>query len=443
MQGKSSCEATIQIDPTFPYYTDRSADSIAGELELAGYRTVRYFVTVENAVNGKLIDALHRRGMRVFATVLGNGTYTTAHLPPGWESWQMTLLKPVKDGFFRFSPFCRHYVDWKRAALHRLVKEHPFDGLEIAEPYFPEWNGLSSRVYGDVGPWAAAAFRAYSGSDMPEFTNRFSPRYYKRDKARYHMWVEFRVKAVNDFLNELINGDGGVRSGRPGITIATWSVAVDAGKDPVSQVREVQGIDAAAMISIVRPELHYIQTHWPDWMRARLPADYARRYHPFVEAIRRVHPAIPLGLQTDSGSLPSMRRSQAWLKRFADTAASLGYQSWTAYEYHIDLGMYEEPPIPMRVRRLGENQLRLEFSKRVTAGHASFSLYDSDGRELPGNVMVQQTDGHQLLLRCDLLPSERFQLQMQGIQDTPERWLVKGAKANGLDAGNKIWVPQV
>ncbi|MDU5949381.1 MAG: hypothetical protein E6Z15_20240, partial [Paenibacillus macerans] len=45
---------SIQIDPAFAYYRDRSADSVARELKQAGYRSVRYFVTREDRVDGRL-----------------------------------------------------------------------------------------------------------------------------------------------------------------------------------------------------------------------------------------------------------------------------------------------------------------------------------------------------------------------------------------------------
>lgn len=122
------CQATIQIDPTFAYYVDRSEASVAAELEQAGYRSVRYFVTDETKINGRLVRALRERGMEVWAMALGNGAYGTGHLPPAWRSWQMELLKPVNDGYVRLSPFSAGYTAWKkirvspscpRASVHR------------------------------------------------------------------------------------------------------------------------------------------------------------------------------------------------------------------------------------------------------------------------------------------------------------------------------------
>lgn len=448
MDTNANLQATIQIDPTFAYYGDRSEASIAAELEQAGYRSVRYFVTDESKINGKLVRALRERGMDVWAMALGNGAYGTAHLPSAWRSWQMELLKPVNDGYVRLSPLSAGYTAWKKSALAAIVREHPFTGLEIAEAYFPEWNGLSTGVYGDIGPLAQAAFRRFSGGAMPEFRLRTSPLYYKKDRARYLLWVDFRVRAVNEFLHEIINGHGGVRDANPRIRIATWSLAVDAGGDPVGDVREVQGLDPIELIRRVRPDAHMLQTHWPDWMRTRLPADYIRRYRAFAEPIRLAFPDLPLGVQTDIGSQRRMRRSRAWLKQFAETAHMLGYRFWTAYEYSIGLPMYEEPPLLLSAERLGSaHRVRLSFSKRIdpaSAAGGAFRIrkYGGGGAGFrQAAIRVDNVDGQLVELWSDAFPHEAFELEVNGIRDTPDRWLLRDQPANMTPNGIRAAIP--
>lgn len=427
---------SIQIDPSFPYYLNRSEQSIADELSLAGYRVIHFFVTNETKVNAKLLETLKKRGFGVWATVLGNGTYTTDHLPKDWPDWQMTLLKPVNDGYFRLSPFSNRYVEWKKQALAGLVRTYPFDGLEIAEPYFPEWNGLASGVYGDVGPYARAAFKQRYGTDIPDFKHPSSPLYYRRNKLVYRQWIEFRVAAVNRFLFELINGKGGVREARPDIRIATWSLGIDAGPDSVDKVREYQGLDAPAMISFVRPDVHFIQTHWPDWMRSKLSPDYAKRYEPFAAKIRAIHPSLPLGLQTDIGSLKPMRRSREWLAAFARTSDMLGYKTWTAYEYHLGKYMYDEKPVPMNAVRLGPDKVRIQFQKRVdaqTAGASGNYKIMIDGKEQDDlHPDAVQVDGGNVTLRSSRFPQSRFHINIKNVTDTPELWLFPQKRGNEI-----------
>ncbi|WP_240418630.1 N-acyl-D-glucosamine 2-epimerase [Paenibacillus periandrae] len=426
---------SIQIDPVFPYYTGRSEQSIVDELELAGYRSVHYFVTDENKVNGKLVELLRARGIMVWATLLGNGTYITDHLPKDWPDWQMTLLKPVNDGYFRLSPHSYRYVEWKKLTMAALVKAHEFDGLEIAEPYFPEWNGIASGVYGDVGPYARAAFKQQYGSEIPDFKQKSSPLYYKRNTSLYRDWIEFRVATVNRFLNELINGRGGVREARPEIQIATWSLGVNAGADSVDKVREFHGLDAASMISYVKPDIHVIQTHWPDWMRWRLPANYIKYYEPFAARIRAVHPDLPLSLQTDIGSLRPMRRSRAWLESFSAHSQSLGYRTWTAYEYHLGAYMYDEKPKLMAIKRQGRDRLLLQFQKRIDPASAAISdnyKVIQAGIRSDVQIGVIQVDGCNVLLQSGQFPTEPFILSVSKLKDTPKLWLFPSNRANEM-----------
>lgn len=444
MRVKPLFGPSIQIDPTFRYYQNRSEASVADEIELAGYRIVRYFVTDESRVNGKLIEAFHQKGIGVWAMSLGNGVYSTAHLPKDWPEWQMTLLKPVQDGFWRFSPFSHKYVKWKKQSLVQLVKRYPFDGLEIAEPYFPEWNGLASGVYGDVGPFARAAFKQAYGSDIPDFKYASSPRYYKKNTGLYRSWMQFRVDAVNRYLDDIVNGPGGVREARPGIRIATWSVAVDAGPDSIERVREYLGVDAPSMIAKVKPDIHFIQTYWPDWMKASLPPQYPKRYERFAEQIRAAHPHIPLGLQADIGSIRQIRRSAAWIREFALTAHSLNYAAWTAYEYHLGKYMYEVKPVPLKAVRLDRHTALLLFNKRIDEAAASEPgryRVRAQGQNAPCRLRVVRVDGNRVALHSEQFPVESFEIAVSGIKDTPSLWLFDGYPANETPENSFVKVP--
>lgn len=437
---------SIQIDPLFPYYQQRSTESIAEEIHLGGYSTVHYFVVNEHVVDQPLIEAFHRRGMKVWAMVIGNGTFSTDRFPDDWPSWQMKLLKDTHDGFIRLSPFSKGYVQWKKSAMARLVTEYPFDGIEIAEPYFPEWGGIERGVYGDVGPLAQAAFRVRYGIDMPDFINPEAPNYYAKAKSTYHKWVHFRVEAVNGFINEMINGESGVREARPDIKVATWSLAIDAGPDSMARLREEQGLDAPSMIALVRPDIHFLQTHWPDWSRGNLPADYVKKYQPFMDAIRSRFPDLPLAVQADIGSGKNMIRDQQWLDQFEATVWELGLASWTAYEYHIGGYMYEARPVPAKVTRRSKSELVLSFNKRIDENSVIrddiFTVWDK-GRKVGAVWKTIEVDGNRIILNSEQLPDTSFEMELNLIKDTPDRWLYKDAKANTVPAGLKIIVPGV
>lgn len=440
--------ASIQIDPLFAYYQDRSADSVAVELEAAGYRCVHYFVVREDQVNDRIVEAIQRRGIAVWAMILGNGAFSTAHLPEDWKQWKMELVKEPNDSYCRLSPFAEEYVQWRKQQAALLVQRVPFDGFEIAEPYFPEWEGLTSGTYGDIGPHAAAAFQAQFSSVMPEFRDKRSTRYYKKVPELYRQWVELRVQAVNHMIDEVINGAGGVRQVRPDIQIATWSLAVQNGRKGPALLREWQGLDAVSMIRQVKPDMHFLQTHWPDWMKARLPADYIVKYREFLDPIRSSYPGLPVGIQADIGSLPRMVRGAEWLRQFATHVPAAGFDAWTAYEYHVGGYMYEQPPIPLSASRSAADELVVTFNKRIETNAAlSAGRYTRQTRQISDYVVEElrirssEADGNRLYLWLEGLPTEAFVMRLSGIQDTPQLWLQKRRTANLIPANAHVQVP--
>ncbi|BFH71514.1 MAG: N-acyl-D-glucosamine 2-epimerase [Paenibacillus dendritiformis] len=447
--GKASALAgpTIQVDPGFRYYQERSAASIADEIVQNGYKSVRYFVVNENHVNRELVEAFQERGLFVWALVLGNGSYSVEGFPGDWPSWQMELLTPANDGYYRFSPHSEAYVQWKKEKLASLVRDIPFDGIEVAEPYFPEWDGIDRGVYGDVGPLAQAAFREQYGYDrIPNFTDPDDPDFYLTNVELYEDWIEFRVEAVNRFLDELMNGKGGVRDARKDILVATWSLAIDAGPDSVEALREMQGLDAAEMIAAVRPDLHILQTHWPDWIKPQdaLPPQYIRSYQSFVDQIRSVHPTIPLGVQADIGSSLAMVKDRAWYDSFGREAAQMGFRTWTAYEYHLGKYMYEEAPVPVTVARPRHDKAVISFQKRIDESSAklpgSLHIITEEG-ETPVSPEHVTVDGNRLIIEWDRLPKKEFRLRIQHATDTPSYWLYnKDQRANAIKADTIVTV---
>ncbi|MEC0241853.1 N-acyl-D-glucosamine 2-epimerase [Paenibacillus dokdonensis] len=434
---------SIQIDPLFPYYQNRSADSIAEEIQLAGYRTVHYFVVNESQVNAELIESFHQRNIAVWALVIGNGTFSTSHLPQEWPAWKMGLLKELNDGFERFSPFSKEYVQWKKEAVSRMLHDYAFDGVEIAEPYFPEWDGIRRGVYGDIGPAAQQAFQEKHGLAVPEFMNRFAANYYKKTPDVYAKWIDFRVDAVNALIDEIINGSGGAREIRPDILVATWSLAVDGGAVSTLRLKEWQGLDAISMIGRVKPDLHMLQTHWPDWMKRNLRAEYAGTYESFAAPIRAAFPELPLGIQADVGSRSNMIKDRTWLNRFQNTVYDLGYQTWTAYEYHLGGYMHDEHPVPLAARTEGDTEVVIVFNKRVDPD--STGMIVADGKEVQeadiDGIRVEESivDGNRLWLRFNRLPENRpFDVELRHVRDMPSLWHVKGKRANEIPAGTWI-----
>lgn len=431
---------TIQIDPTFPYYLNRSNESIVDEIFNAGYRAVHYFVVNENNVNGPLIDAFRKRGMPVWLMAIGNGTYDTKGLPAGWENWKMQLTKaPNGGGFTFFSLSNQDFVAWKKKAIVKLINDYPFDGVELAESYFPEWDAIKTGRYGDVGPEAKAAFQRKYSMDMPDFVNPESDRFYTKNPLVYKSWVQFRVDAVNEFLNEIYNGEDGVRAARPDILVATWSMGVDAGPNSVIRMREDHGLDALEMVEKVKPDVHFFQTHWPDWIKpeAQLKPEYVKTYHLFADPVRQKFPKLPLGFQADQGSGKSMIKSEKWRRDFDTEVKKCGYATWTTYEYHLGGAIYTVPPRLLNATIQDHLTVRLSFNKRIdsiTAGNLSNYSLSVKKKKQPNTVRHIRVDGNLVFLTFSRPVFSGDRLSVRNVTDTPELRLYKDTPANLMKA---------
>lgn len=429
---------TPTVDPNFAYYQGRSPESVAEELALRGYKAVHLVITSEKNVNGALIDALHAEGIAVWGMVWAGGTYSTTGFPPQWPQWRQQLITPAApSGFIYLSLFNPDYRAWKKQAVAELVKTYPIDGIELVEAFFPNWDGLKSGVYGDIGPAAQAAFRQRYGEEPPEFIDRNSPRYYTKVPDLYQKWVQLRVDGITDFLNDLVNGVGGIRASRPGIPVATWTLATR-GPNALQKSREDLGEDTAAIVTKVRPDIHFFQTNWPDWIRATLPPTYVRSYAPFVAELRRVAPDLPIGVQADIGSAETARRGWEWIEQFEKAAWETGFSTYTLYEYFIGEYMYTEKPRIMKTSRGAEGWIILSFNKRVDADSGAdtshyrvlvLSTTDAmngaaggDAGPAAGELEVTQAfvDGNRVLLHLtgpEELVNGRLQVHAEGVQD--------------------------
>jgi len=412
---------SIQLDPGFPYYRDRSPESIASEVKASGYRCVRLVVVRDSVADPKLVDAFHRAGLAVWYTTFGNGVYSTGDLPEGWESWKMKL-KDGRDSAVGFQYLCFNdlqYRQWKKKQVVTTLKRIPFDGFEMAEPFFPAFRGPESPLYGCLCDDCRAAFhRMYpEESDIPDFTDRKSKNYYTRNRMLYEKWVEFRVRSVVSFQNEIINGPGGVRQSCPQVKVAVWGIA-DAIPNAVEAIREWEGIDGALAVQTIRPDLYMIQTDWPDWSKSDLPADYPLQYRPFVDVIRATGSKIPILMQADIGSHRNCRRGSEWMRKCEEAAKRAGMIGITSYEYHLSLDIYEAPLHLIEASGTGDT-ITLTFNKRLDAAKAADR---ANYTVKPGRVLAVEADGNIVRLKVEGHPRK---VTARNLSDDPSRHFFK------------------
>ncbi|GIV18902.1 MAG: hypothetical protein KatS3mg023_0653 [Armatimonadota bacterium] len=414
----------VQIDPFLGrYYANRSAESIAEEIAVHGFDGVQMIVTRDSRVHREVLDALRRRKIHVDYTTFGNGTYDTQDLPDGWQEWRMVTRQPMNDGYTRLCLNHPEYRRWKKAQIASVLHRYPFDGVHIMEPFWPEYPGPTAPAYACLCERCLSLFaQKYSGEQPPDFNDETHPRFWRKQPELYAKWVDFRAQSHTHFLNDLLNGEGGIRKTHPRVPVTVWILAISV-PDPVRFVREVHGQDIAEVVRQVRPDAVCLQTHWPDWMKAALPPDYVRAYQPLVQAARAVRPDLPIMMQADIGSQPQNRRSWQWIEAFREACRSIGVQSTTLYEYMLGMYIYTEPPRVVKVTRTGKNTILLVFHKRLDAQSAG----EKSRYTLAPSLEIRRVEVDGNLVRLHTAPmrtGQRYRLTVRNISDDPStRWL--------------------
>jgi hypothetical protein len=438
----SSCQGTVmkplhtlldgpgaEVDPGFAYYSGRSAESIASEIRANGYKHVHYVVTNDSEIRGDLIRAFHKEGLPVWYLTFCHVAYSTDDFPPGWDAWRMSLRASKGEDFTRLCMNNPDYTAFKRGRVTRSLERYPFDGVELVEPFWPDAPGPESPTYGCLCANCKAAFlKAYpEETDIPEFTDASSPRWYKSNPALYHKWVEFRTRSIGGFINRVLDGTGGIRKARPQIPTLIWTLAQES-PNAVDTLREAQGNDAGQLAKDVHPSAICFQTNWMDWSKPNLPAEYLNTYEPFVQRLREMTPDTPFCFQVDTGSDVQSRESYAWLKTADATARKMGGLGTVNYEYFITKSMYDDPPRLVWTRP-APGSVTLVFQKRVDAGHAgdagNYAITDPGGKAV-GGVAVK-LDGNMIHLTAKgLHKGIRYHIRVLETVDTPKLWLFPG-----------------
>ena len=417
--------SAAHIDPIFEYYKDRSPESIALELKVNNYNAVYYFATVPTACNKDLIETLQQENIPVVLITFPCWVWVKPaemdkFLPPNWRDWQMEFTgnKTEEHTFIGF--VYPEYNQWYGEYVSKMLGDFGFDGFAMLETMYPNYNGLSYNPpqMGDISQGFRKAFEAETGyKELPEFVDSNSPLYYTKNPELTKAWEDFRVKTVNDFMFDIMSK---VRSEHPDIAIASWSLGIsEPGGD--KKIRFYNGMDTYSMVERIQPDIHIVQTHWPDWCNPDLKPDYIKAYKFYVDEAKRACPTVKVGTQSDFGSLPEMRRSIDWVKEHR-AACDEVLDNFLVYEFNIRDEVFSEAPV-LKALMLNDDELLMVFDQRIAdSAAATMTNRVLQAKNAEFTVKSATVDGNLLRCKLDSKPAIGTELTVPagGIADVPQ-----------------------
>jgi hypothetical protein len=323
-------------------------------------------------------------------------------LPAGWEKWKLVTKDP-KYPMDSFVHFCENDPDFRKYKQERVVEAlltNPVcEAIDLAKPMLPCWKGPDEPGYGCLCDRCRGKFLKEhpEETDIPNFTDPASPNHWKTDHELYRKWVDFRVNTVNEFVDYIVNGPGGIRERCPKVKVVTWTLGCQNLPGGVALEREWEGLDAAAMVERVKPDAHCLQTNWPDWANPGLPADYVKNYKPFLDGIRAVNARLPVIAYANSGSTRDGRRSFEWLDEFDKSAKDTGFIQTFDYQYSESADFYDKAPRLAEARlSKSEDVLTLIYDMVVDEKIASEV---SNYKLTRGSIVSAKSDGNMVILQ--------------------------------------------
>jgi len=418
-------QRAAQLEPGFAYYHGRSTESIVAEFRANGLDCIHLICLTDRMPLPGLARECRRHGVEIWGTFFPTGIYMPQALfGADAPSWRMQFTRDSSfDGYRFYSYIHADYQDRWRRHLTALYEQEPLDGMLFYEVHYPTQAGPVQHgpkaLFSDVSPAFRQAFaRATGRRDFPNFTDPALPDYYETDRALFGDFVEFRIRSIIDFQKGILDGPEGFRARFPDVLFATWTISL-ARENGLAALRENESQDPGRLVAELRPDMHILQSHYPDWYPQQQTPTYLAKYAPYAEAVREASPRMPLGVQLDACSTCPWRRSPEWMAAAYKQAKSLGADSTTYYEFSLRWEVYFAPPKAVRAVLGADGNAMITFDQRL----APASTARLEGLALPGELRVRDVsvDGNLLRFRVEgtRQPGRAISFPIEGISDDP------------------------
>lgn len=223
--------------------------------------------------------------------------------------------------------------------VQRTISLVPYDGIQLAEPWFEVWGGPyednpARGGYACLCDSCVNKFQKIAGINPRALFDKQSKYYFTRpeNKKLYEQWVQFRADTITEFSKSLFDTAKRTRQ-----EIKSFAMYLSDCRQKLDAVREYQAQDLELIIDRIKPDAITIEDAWQDWTQPKLSpsfiSDYANSY---ISRIRN-QAKYPIIIQShaDIGSRKDTKRDYAWMRQFSAYSHLGGFDSPTYYEFSI------------------------------------------------------------------------------------------------------------
>lgn len=342
--SKGLAGPSVAVDAAFDFYSKKSWNEWADDIRNLGFTSIDLILVKKFTIDEQkhMVKAFHDKGIAVTLRLYPTTDFEAWEEHPDWRQksldgtsrhdWRVYLCPNSED----FTGYMQNYITEQVSAVN-------YDGIQFAEPWLEVWGGPypdnpTHGKYTCVCDNCRRKFQEKHEIDPAKLFDKDSELYFEKEKnsEMYAKWQDFRVDSVLRFCTDLYDA---ARKARPGIKIIHMHLS-DCSVEP-ERSREYQALDLDEGIRRVKPDIMIIEDSWQEWTQEGLEPDFVKEYgKAYVERIRKIAPDTVIKAHADIGSLPEMRRSGTWMRKFSAFARESGFDSTVYYEF--SLGNYDE-----------------------------------------------------------------------------------------------------
>jgi len=331
---------TVCVDPLFDFYKSKTWSQWADVFKDYGFTAIDLVIIrdwPDIDYQKDMVKSFQDKGifcrLRLYPTT-DWGAYE--HHP----EWRQKLLGGSSQYDWRvyLCPSDEKFVKYMENKIESLCKNVPYDGIQLAEPWFEVWGGAYKNnptrdYYACLCDDCRSTFKLLEGIDPLRLFIETDELYFEKseNKELYEKWVTFRVNSIISFSKNCYEAAKRVR---PEIKVvhmylADCTVQLDAS-------REYQAMDLERSITEIRPDMITIEDSWQDWTQPDLKPDFILSYgKAYYQRIRNINPDMKIQSHNDIGSRHDTKRDYNFMRAFSTYSRRAGFDSPSYYEFSI------------------------------------------------------------------------------------------------------------